>query len=186
MRKYITLSVFASVFLISGAHASEVTGQLNTGLTGSVGSTLTGTVSTPTPPSSGGGGGGGGSSHSSTHSSVSSKKAGAATVTTSTNSYASTTQSTQGQVKGATTYAFARDLHIGLFGADVIELQTELIAAGYGIPAGATGYFGSQTRAAVIAWQVAQHIVPAAGYFGQISRGVFVQNGSFGMTKPTT
>ncbi len=67
-------------------------------------------------------------------------------------------------------YAFSTNLTVGSRGADVTALQQTLIAAGYSIPAGATGYFGAQTQAAVAMWQAADGISPAAGYFGPISR----------------
>jgi hypothetical protein len=62
------------------------------------------------------------------------------------------------------------DLTIGSTGAEVTALQNILISNGYSIPAGATGYFGTQTQAALAAWQAAVGIAPAAGYFGPISR----------------
>jgi len=65
---------------------------------------------------------------------------------------------------------FTRDLTIGSTGADVTALQAWLISKGHTIPAGATGYFGMQTRAAVAAFQAANGITPAAGYFGPITR----------------
>ncbi|MES2214139.1 MAG: peptidoglycan-binding protein [Patescibacteria group bacterium] len=65
---------------------------------------------------------------------------------------------------------FTRDLTVGSKGADVTALQNWLIGKGYSIPAGATGYFGAQTRSAVAAWQAAAGISPAAGYFGPKSR----------------
>ena len=65
---------------------------------------------------------------------------------------------------------FTRDLTIGSTGSDVTALQTWLIAKGYSIPAGATGYFGSETRAALAAYQAANGISPDAGYFGPITR----------------
>ena len=74
----------------------------------------------------------------------------------------------------ASACAFTVDLKVGSTGTQVTCLQTELIAAGYSIPAGATGYFGSQTKAAVSAWQAANNVTPAVGYFGPISRGVWV------------
>ena len=43
--------------------------------------------------------------------------------------------------------SFTRSLTTGASGSDVTCLQQALIAAGYSIPAGATGYFGSQTVA---------------------------------------
>jgi peptidoglycan hydrolase-like protein with peptidoglycan-binding domain len=54
-------------------------------------------------------------------------------------------------------------------GADVTCLQAGLIAAGYSIPAGATGFYGEQTEAAVTEWQGANGL-PATGYFGALSR----------------
>jgi len=69
--------------------------------------------------------------------------------------------------------AFTRDLTKGSSGSDVTALQTALIAGGYSIPAGATGYFGGQTQTAVIAWQKAAGVSPAAGYFGPKSRAAF-------------
>jgi peptidoglycan hydrolase-like protein with peptidoglycan-binding domain len=51
-------------------------------------------------------------------------------------------------------------------GADVKALQTLLMTQGYPIPAGATGYFASQTKTALSAYQSAHGIIPAQGYFG--------------------
>lgn len=81
-------------------------------------------------------------------------------------------QSQLGQSGGSATggYTFNTDLTIGSSGADVTALQTWLISKGYSIPAGATGYFGTQTKAAVAAFQAANGITPAAGYFGPITR----------------
>lgn len=62
------------------------------------------------------------------------------------------------------------NLTVGSSGAAVTCLQQTLIADGYSIPAGATGYFGTQTRAAVSRWQSSMNIAPAVGYFGPISR----------------
>lgn len=65
---------------------------------------------------------------------------------------------------------FSRDLTIGSTGADVTALQNWLISKGHTIAAGATGYFGAQTQAALAAYQAANGIAPAAGYFGPITR----------------
>ena len=70
-------------------------------------------------------------------------------------------------------YVFTRSLTIGAQGADVTALQTYLIAGGYAIPAGATGYFGTQTQAAVAAWQAANGVTPTVGYFGPISQAKY-------------
>ncbi len=66
---------------------------------------------------------------------------------------------------------FTRDLQITMQGTDVTTLQQLLVSKGYTIPAGATGYFGEQTRQALIKFQQDNNITPAAGYFGPISRG---------------
>lgn len=68
--------------------------------------------------------------------------------------------------------ALGRDLSVGLTGPDVEQLQRFLIAQGFGISAGPTGYFGAQTRRAVIAFQKKHIITPAIGYFGPKTRGV--------------
>lgn len=65
---------------------------------------------------------------------------------------------------------FNTNLTVGSRGADVSALQTWLIGKGYSIPAGATGYFGAQTRAAVAAYQKTNMISPAVGYFGPLTR----------------
>lgn len=134
--------------------------------------TGTGTVATGTGSSSGNGGnrtngsGGGSVNTGSTGSTGSSGSTG-------------TTSTTGGQVLGAAAFNFTRDLFLGLTGADVTELQTEMIAAGYlHIPA-ATGYFGVLTRAAVAIWQAEHNITPAAGYFGPISRAKYSVDGGF-------
>ena len=69
--------------------------------------------------------------------------------------------------------SFTKDLTVGSTGTEVTCLQNALIAGGYNIAAGATGSFGPQTLAAVIAWQKAKGISPAAGYFGAKSRAAF-------------
>ncbi len=79
------------------------------------------------------------------------------------------------------------DLKVGSSGAAVTCLQQALIKNGYSIPAGATGYFGLQTRAAVSAWQAAVGVSPAAGYFGPISRASWnLSGGSSSSTTTTT
>src|SRR3989344_5321767 len=65
---------------------------------------------------------------------------------------------------------FTGPLTIGATGPQVTCLQENLISMGFSIPAGATGYFGTQTRAAVAAWQASKNIVPPVGYFGPISQ----------------
>jgi Putative peptidoglycan binding domain len=60
-------------------------------------------------------------------------------------------------------------LTMGAQGGGVTALQNALIAAGESIPAGATGYFGAQTRTALASWQTKNNISPAAGYYGPVT-----------------
>jgi hypothetical protein len=69
-----------------------------------------------------------------------------------------------------TSTAFTRDLAVGSMGAEVMALQNWLMSKGFAIKAGATGYFGGQTRAALARYQTSVGISPAAGYFGRITR----------------
>lgn len=87
---------------------------------------------------------------------------------------------TQGTTVTTSSCSFTRDLTVGSKGDDVTCLQNALIAKGFAIPAGATGYFGGQSVAAVKAWQKASGISPVAGYFGAKSRA------AFGSTTTTT
>ncbi len=74
-----------------------------------------------------------------------------------------------------------RDLMLGMSGEDVILLQNILIAQGHSIPAGATGLFGPQTAAALIAYQTKFSIAPAQGYFGAKTRAAMKANGISGL-----
>ncbi len=65
---------------------------------------------------------------------------------------------------------FTQNLTLGSSGAEVTALQNFLINHGYSVPAGATGYFGAQTKNAVAAFQAAKGITPASGYFGPLTR----------------
>ncbi len=95
------------------------------------------------------------------------------------------TPSTTTTTTTTTSCSFTRDLTMKSQGADVTELQKALIAGGYSIPAGATGYFGAETRSAVIAWQKAAGVKPAYGFFGPISRKAFNLCSSSGSTTTT-
>jgi hypothetical protein len=88
----------------------------------------------------------------------------------------------QGTSMAATT--FTRSLTIGSKGSDVTALQTWLIGKGFSIAAGATGYFGAQTKAALAAYQAANGISPAVGYFGPITMKAV--NAAAGGTTTTT
>jgi peptidoglycan hydrolase-like protein with peptidoglycan-binding domain len=94
-------------------------------------------------------------------------------------------QAQLGQSQGASV-TFSRDLTIGSTGADVTALQNWLISKGESIPAGATGFFGSQTQAAVAAWQAANGITPAAGFFGPITRAKVNAMGGSSMSGGTS
>ncbi|MFA5013057.1 MAG: peptidoglycan-binding protein [Candidatus Paceibacterota bacterium] len=68
------------------------------------------------------------------------------------------------------------DLDVGSSGAGVIALQKFLIQANSGTTAaqlekaGATGYFGTTTKAALAEYQTANKISPAKGYYGAATR----------------
>lgn len=79
-------------------------------------------------------------------------------------------QAQLGDNSASASMTFTRDLTIGSTGADVTALQNWLISKGHTIAAGATGYFGAQTQAALAAYQASVSISPAAGYFGPITR----------------
>jgi len=76
------------------------------------------------------------------------------------------------------------DLTVGSTGAQVVTLQSALVAQGHLVmPAGvAMGYFGSLTKAAVAKWQAANGVAPAVGYFGPISRAKFNASAGAGAT----
>jgi hypothetical protein len=75
--------------------------------------------------------------------------------------------------------SFDSNLTIGSTGADVVALQTTLVAGGQlTMPAGVNmGYFGALTQAAVAKYQVANGITPAVGYFGPITRAALNAGG---------
>lgn len=96
------------------------------------------------------------------------------------------TPSTTTTTTSGSSCSFSRNLTIGSQGADVTCLQQALINGGFSVPAGATGYFGTQTRTAVASWQSSKNIAPAVGYFGSISRAAFNLGGSTTTTTGTT
>ncbi|NBD73869.1 hypothetical protein GVX82_02400 [Patescibacteria group bacterium] len=72
---------------------------------------------------------------------------------------------------------FSRDLEYGIDGEDVRCLQRYLNDAGFtvaesgpGAPGSETSLFRDATEEAVIAWQEANNVYPASGYFGPLSR----------------
>jgi len=82
-------------------------------------------------------------------------------------------------VSAETNCSFVRDLQLGSEGEDVQCLQKYLNDNGYrvsvsgaGSPGKETSEFKSLTQVAVIKWQIANSISPAAGYFGPKSRQV--------------
>jgi hypothetical protein len=80
--------------------------------------------------------------------------------------------------------AFNFNLKVGSKGASVMALQNFLISKGFTLAAGPTGYFGSQTKAALGAYQASVGISPAVGFFGPITRAKV--NGSMTTTTTTT
>lgn len=91
-------------------------------------------------------------------------------------------------IASAQGYVFSKDLTVGSRGADVVALQELLITAGHDIPsissgAATTGYFGSQTKAAVQKYQTANEITPS-GFVGPKTRAAL--NGTTAVTPPVT
>lgn len=85
-----------------------------------------------------------------------------------------TALSTGSPVSTGAKCAFTRSLTVGARGDDATCLQNYLIGTGhFSYSGGATGYFGNVTRNAVAAWQAANGVSPAAGYFGSISRAKY-------------
>jgi len=83
--------------------------------------------------------------------------------------------------------AFTTYLTVGSTGADVTALQTWLIANGFNIPAIASGaatkgYFGAQTKAAVVKYQASVGL-PATGFVGPLT--IAKLNGSAGTVAMT-
>ncbi len=64
---------------------------------------------------------------------------------------------------------FAHNLTLGDEGAKVKDLQGALLDLGFGVPAGATGYYGQQTKDAVAAFQSSQNL-RVTGLFDQATR----------------
>lgn len=97
-------------------------------------------------------------------------------------------QALQAQAGGSASASmtFSKDLTLGSSGADVTALQNWLISKGHAIAAGATGYFGAQTKAALSAYQASAGITPAAGYFGPITRAKVNAAGGVSTTPGTT
>lgn len=116
--------------------------------------TTTRTVELLAPISSTGGGGGGGSSNP-----QSAKR--------------------KGEVLGASTFLFTRELQRGDVGTDVTELQNVLIAGGY-LVSSPTGTFGPLTEAGVKLYQSANGL-PAVGRVGPMTLALL--NQSLGMSK---
>ncbi len=73
----------------------------------------------------------------------------------------------------ATACTFTRALMVGTSGADVKCLQDALTPTYFKNAGGSTGTFGPVTAAAVSAWQTANGVSPAAGYFGPVSQAKY-------------
>ncbi len=76
-------------------------------------------------------------------------------------------------------FIFIKNLKFGMIDPDVLELQKFLNTHGYPVSLtgpGSIGFetnmFGAKTRATLIAFQKANNITPAIGFFGPITRGV--------------
>ena len=75
---------------------------------------------------------------------------------------------------GTAACTFTGSLTIGSKGAEVTCLQDYLTGTGhFTFSGGSTGFFGSVTQSAVAAWQAANGVSPAVGYFGPISQAKY-------------
>lgn len=85
-------------------------------------------------------------------------------------------------------YTYTTNLTVGSRGADVVALQSFLVAKGFlTMPAGvAMGYFGGLTKSSLAAYQSSKGITPAAGYFGPITRAAVMAEGAVTPTTPAT
>ncbi len=82
---------------------------------------------------------------------------------------------------------FTRSLSVGAKGDDVTCLQNYLQSTGhFNFAGGATGYFGNVTKNAVAAWQAANGVAPAVGYFGSLSRAKYSSTVSVSPTPAPT
>jgi hypothetical protein len=79
-----------------------------------------------------------------------------------------------GQVLGAVTFNFTRNLKLGMTGDDVLQLQTLLKAGGFLILDIPTKYFGGKTFAALKKWQK-KNGIPDTGFFGPLSRAFVIK-----------
>lgn len=77
-------------------------------------------------------------------------------------------------VDGNTKFTFMKDLGLYSVSNDVYQLQKRLVEENCGnfIP---TGFFGSKTQAAVVAFQVKYGVKPVTGFCGPLTRGVLNQ-----------
>lgn len=76
----------------------------------------------------------------------------------------------------------------GMSGPEVAKLQNWLIALGYKIPDGPTGYFGDQTKAALTKYQADNAINTQGnpGYFGPITREFIIKSKPAGSSSTPT
>jgi hypothetical protein len=182
--KITKLIIFAFVLSYVGcanaSFASEVTGNLSTGLTSSVNETLTGTVvNLPVviPTNTGGGsssGGGGGRSFIPAPASTSTLAASSMTtaelqilIMQLTNQL-NALLAKKGEVLGANTYKFSKTLKKGITSDHVKELQDRLRAEKFFILPVSTRFFGNATFDAVKKYQKANKL-PSTGFVGPLT-----------------
>ena len=85
--------------------------------------------------------------------------------------------------KSASKLRFQKDFGFGEQGAHVEKLQRILLAESYLTSRDQiTGYFGRETKEALIKWQKANRVMPS-GYFGPISRALINKQGNFTKAK---
>jgi peptidoglycan hydrolase-like protein with peptidoglycan-binding domain len=94
---------------------------------------------------------------------------------------------TAGSANAATGYTFTGYLSVGSTGSEVVALQSWLVSEGFlTMPAGVSmGYFGSLTKAAVVAYQASVGL-PDTGYVGPLTVGKLNAGTTGSMTTGTT
>lgn len=107
--------------------------------------------------------------------------------------------STTSTTPAAGCYTFTRNHSMGNTGGEVMWIQQFLnthgavvAATGAGSPGMESSYFGAKTKAAVAAWQAANGVSPASGYWGPLTRAAAnakcagsTTGGTTGGTTPT-
>ncbi len=108
---------------------------------------------------------------------------------TNSNQSTGTTSTTSTTIKGL---VFTRALSKGMSGSDILNLQKFLIDQHTGTSSinlaknGASKYFGSLTKSALVEFQISKNILPATGTFGPRTRDFLITNIMFSIKHEKT